>query len=61
MSDLTGKGRVFPWEIKQQEVFYEVKRWLQKPPVQYIPYNKGKFYLCSDTSRFATGTALYQI
>ena len=27
----------------------------------YLPDNKGKFHLYSDTSKFATGSTLYQI
>ena len=34
---------------------------LVKPPVLHIPNTTGGFNLYSDTSRFATGSALYQI
>ena len=27
----------------------------------HLPENKGRFYLYSDTSKFATGSALYQV
>ena len=32
-----------------------------KPPVLHIPNTTGRFYLYSDTSKFATGSAIYQI
>ena len=57
--DLRRKGRVFKWEV-EQDSFDEIKRWLQKPPVPYMPDKKGRFYLYSDTIMFATGSALYQ-
>ena len=34
---------------------------LMKLPVLHIPNKEGRFHLYSDTSRFATGSALYQI
>ena len=43
--DLTRKGRVFHWETEQQEAFDEIQKWLQKPPVLYIPDNRGRFNL----------------
>ena len=58
---LMRKGRVFHWGIEQQEPFDEIKRWLQKPPVLHMPDNKGRFHLYSDTSKFITGSTLYQI
>ena len=39
----------------------EIKSRLVKPPVLHLPDSKGRFYLYSDTSKFATGSALYQI
>ena len=32
-----------------------------KTPVLYLPNRHGQFQLYSDTSKFATGSALYQI
>ena len=32
-----------------------------KPPVLHMPNRTGRFHLYSDTSKFATGSALYQI
>ena len=32
-----------------------------KPPVLYMPNKTGRFHLYSDTSKFVTGSALYQI
>ena len=46
---------------EQQEAFDEINRQLQKPPVLYIPDNRGRFHIYSDTSKFTTGSALYQI
>ena len=41
--------------------FEEIKHRLVKPPVLHLSDNKGKFHLYSDTSKFATGSVLYQI
>ena len=59
--DLTRKGRQFIWGEKQQIAFDEIKRILIRPLVLPLPDNKGRFHLHSDTSKFATGSALYQI
>ena len=59
--DLTRKGRQFLWEKEQQQAFDEIKRRLQRPPVLHLPNRHGRFQLYSDTSKFATGSALYQI
>ena len=59
--DLTRKGRQFLWEEEQQKAFDEIKCRLQKPPVLHLPDRHGHFKLHSDTSKFATGSALYQI
>ena len=40
--------------------FKEIKR-LVKPPVLHLPDSKGRFHLYADTSKFATGSVLYQI
>ena len=37
------------------------KRRLVKQLVLHLPDNKVRFHLYSDTSKFATGSALYQI
>ena len=42
-------------------MFEELKSRLQKPPILYLPDGKGRFHLYSDTSKYATGSALYQI
>ena len=34
---------------------------LKRPPVLHLPDRHGRFQLYSDTSKFATGSALYQI
>ena len=41
--------------------FEEIKGRLQKPPVLNIPDRKSRFLLYSDTSKHATGSALYQV
>ena len=59
--DLTRKGRQFLWEKEQQQAFDEIKHRLQRPPVLHLPNRHGQFQLYSDTSKFATGSVLYQI
>ena len=59
--DLTRKGRPFNWGKEQQDSFEEIKCRLIKLPVLYMPNKMGRFHLYSDTSKFATGSALYQI
>ena len=41
--------------------FEENKCRLIKLPVLHLPNNKGRSHLYSDTSKFATGSVLYQI
>ena len=59
--DLTRKGRQFIWGEDQQKAFEEIKHRLQIPPVLHLPDRHGRFQLYSDTSTFATGSALYQV
>ena len=59
--DLTRKGKQFLWGNEQQQAFDEIKHRLQRPPVLHLPDKYGCFQLYSDTSKFATGSALYQI
>ena len=59
--DLTRKGRPFNWGKEQQDSFQEIKCRLIKPPVLHMPNKTGRFHLYSDTSKFATGSTLYQI
>ena len=59
--DLTRKGRPFIWGKEQQKSFDEMRYWLIKPPVLHMPNKTGRFHLYSDTSKFATGSTLYQI
>ena len=59
--NLTWKGRHFIWGKEQQEVFEEIKRRLVKAPVLQMSNHEGMFHLYSDTSKFAAGSALYQI
>ena len=46
---------------EQQQAFDEIKHRLQRPSVLHLPDRHGRFQLYSDTSKFATGSALYQI
>ena len=59
--DLTRKDRPFNWGQEQQTAFNDIKNRLQKPPVLHLPDGKGSFHLYLDTSKHATGSALYQI
>ena len=59
--DLTRKGRLFVWGKEQQDPFEEIKQRLIKPLVLHMPSTTGRFHLYSDTSKFATGSVLYQI
>ena len=59
--NLTRKGRQFVWGKEQQDAFEEIKQRLQKLPVLHKPDKLGRFQLYSDTSKYATGDALYQI
>ena len=59
--DLTRRGKPFIWQQEQQTVFEEIKSRLQEAPILHLPDGKGRFHLYSDTSKYATGSALYQI
>ena len=59
--DVTRKGRPFNWGKEQQDSFEEIKHRLMKLPVIHMANKTGRFHLYSDTSKFATGSALYQI
>ena len=59
--NLTRKGRHFIRGEEQQIAFEEIKSRLQEPQVLHLPDKKGRFQLYSDTSKFATLSALYQI
>ena len=58
--ELTKKGRPFVWGEEHQKAFDEIKSRLLKP-ILSMPDRRGKFLLYSDTSKFATGSALYQV
>ena len=60
INNLTRKGRPFVWG-KEQDSFEVIKCRLNRPPVLHIPDKTGRIQLYSDTSKFATGSALYQI
>ena len=59
--ELTRKGRSFVWGDEQQKVFDEIKSRLLKPPVLSMSDKRGRFLLYSDTRKYATGSALYQV
>ena len=59
--DLTRKGKPFYWGKEQQDSFEEIKHRLMRPPVLHMPNKTGRFHLYSDSSKFTTGSALYQI
>ena len=59
--ELTKKGRPFVWGDEQHKAFDEMKSRLIKPPILSMPNRRGRFLLYSDTSKFSTGSALYQV
>ena len=59
--DLTRKGRPFHWGKEQQDSFIEIKCRLVKPLVLHMPNKTERFHLYSNTSKYVTGSALYQI
>ena len=59
--DLSRKGTPFILGKEQQDSLEEIKHRLKKPPVFHMPNKTGRFHLYSDTSKFATGSALCQI
>ena len=59
--DLTRKGSLFILGKEQQDSLEEIKWRLIKPPVLHMPNKTGRFHLYSDTSKFATSSAMYQI
>ena len=59
--ELTKKGRPFVWGDEQQKAFDEIKSSLLKPPVLSMPDKRGRFLLYADTSKYATGSAPYQV
>ena len=58
---MTRKGRPFVWGKEQQNSFEEIKHRLIISPVLQMPNTPGRFHLYSDTSKFATGSVLYQV
>ena len=59
--NLTRKGRQFILGKEQQFAFEEIESILHKLPVLHLPDKKGRFQLYSNTSKFATGSALCQV
>ena len=43
------------------ELFEQIKKRLVHAPVLHMPNRQGRFHLYSDTTKFAAGSALYQI
>ena len=46
---------------EQQDSFIEIKLRLVRPPVLHMQNKMVRFHLYSDTSKYGTGSALYQI
>ena len=46
---------------RKQDAFEEIKHRLIKPSILHMAHSTGIFHLYSNTSKFATGSALYQI
>ena len=59
--DLTRKGGPFHWGKEWHDSFIEIKHRLVKLPVLHMPNKSDRFHLYSDTSKYATNSALYQI
>ena len=58
---MTSLEKVDSFYGKRNSSIDEIKHRLQRPPVLHLPDRHGCFQLYSDTSKFATGSALYQI
>ena len=67
LSKLCRDGKHFKYVLAQNyknlKPIYNLSRKgrLVKPPVLHMPNKTGRFYLYSNTSKFATGSALYEI
>ena len=59
--ELTKKDRPFIWGDEQQRAFEEISYRLLNLPILSIPDKTVRFLLYSDTSKHATGSALYQV
>ena len=59
--ELTKKERSFIWGDEQQRAFEEIKKRLLSLLVLSMPNKRSRFLLYSDTSKHATGSALYQV
>ena len=59
--ELTKRGRPFIWGDEQQKAFDEIKSRVLKLPILRMPDKRGRFLLYSDTSKYATSSALYQV
>ena len=53
------KGAKCNWTNECQKALDTIKKMLIKPPVLVMPNLTGKFTLVYDTSKLATGAALY--
>ena len=58
--DLTRKGKQFVWGNEKQATFDERKMQITETS-NFAPTSQKRFQLYSDTSKVATGSALYQI
>jgi hypothetical protein len=58
--ELLRKGKKWHWSIECQDAFAKIKETITHSPVLVMPDSTGHFTLVSDTSKEATGAALYQ-
>ena len=59
--EISGEKSTFVWGPAQQEAFQRAKDLMISPPVLSLPDPTGRLILYTDTSRKATGSALWQI
>ena len=58
--NLLRKNVKFEWSEECAKALHTIKELIKKPPVCICPNQTGHFTLASDTSKIATGAALYQ-
>jgi len=59
--EISGEKATFLWGPAQQEAFDKAKELMVSPPVLGLPDPVGRLILYTDTSRVATGSALWQV
>ena len=58
--NLLKKNKKWAWTQECQNALEKIKKMISNPPVLVMPNTTGHFTLVSDTSKIATGAALYQ-